>query len=287
MTDGAGHVVRTVPGLTAPSWTYQGSLQVADFGAAQPAYTINLYQLSALTPTGTISPIGTRMAALPLPAKLSRALIASDEGPLSVTDEIIDIIACLSVENVFLSPSSEERKEAAALARRGLYRREGDHLTLLATLRAYAAENADRRGWCERHFVSHRAMRSVMDVRKQLRGLCRLPAPSSSSLGSELGDDAVQLSPERSVAVLKAFLTGFMMNTARLVSVGEGYRTIVGNQTVGLHPSSVLFGRKGECVMYNEFVFTNKAYARGCSVVQLDWVQEMFEKTGKGVEEGA
>ena len=55
VTDGAGHVVRTVPGLTAPSWTYPASLQAADFGAPQPAYTINLYQLSALYGRGQVA----------------------------------------------------------------------------------------------------------------------------------------------------------------------------------------------------------------------------------------
>ena len=55
VTDGAGHVVRTVPGLTAPSWIYPASLQTADFGAPQLAYTINLYQLSALYGRGQVA----------------------------------------------------------------------------------------------------------------------------------------------------------------------------------------------------------------------------------------
>ncbi len=55
VTDGAGHVVRTVPGLAAPSWTYPARSQAADFGAPQPAYTINLYQLSALYGRGQVA----------------------------------------------------------------------------------------------------------------------------------------------------------------------------------------------------------------------------------------
>ena len=49
---------------------------------------------------------------------------------------------------------------------------------------------------------------------------------------------------------------------------------MVGNQTVAIHPSSVLFGKKVEAIMYNEFVFTNRSYARGVSAVQMDWVGE-------------
>ncbi len=45
---GAGALVRTASGLAAPAWTYAAADQGADWGAAQPAYTLNVYQLSAL-----------------------------------------------------------------------------------------------------------------------------------------------------------------------------------------------------------------------------------------------
>jgi len=75
------------------------------------------------------------------------------------------------------------------------------------------------------------------------------------------------------VAILRCFLKGFATNTARLVPDGR-YRTIVGNQTVAVHPSSGLFGKKVEAIMYNEFVYTNRSYARGVSAVQMDWIGE-------------
>ena len=52
ITDGSGSVVRTVPSLPQPSWLYPAALQVADFGAPQPAYTVNVYQLSAVVGRG-------------------------------------------------------------------------------------------------------------------------------------------------------------------------------------------------------------------------------------------
>jgi ATP-dependent RNA helicase DHR2 len=55
------------------------------------------------------------------------------------------------------------------------------------------------------------------------------------------------------------------------------YRTLLGNQTVAIHPSSVLFGRKVEAIVFSEFVFTNKSFARGVSAVQLDWVGSVLE----------
>jgi ATP-dependent RNA helicase DHR2 len=126
---------------------------------------LQLFSLQALKETGTISSIGLQIAKLPLTAPLGRVLLAGAQyGPDCLRD-VVDIISCLSVENIFLNTSSEEKKEEAEKARRDLFRREGDHLTMLATVQGYAAENTDRKAWAERHLVSHRAMQAVM-VRK-------------------------------------------------------------------------------------------------------------------------
>ena len=116
---------------------------------------------------------------------------------------------------------------------------------------------------------------ALQDVRKQLIAQCKL--------GKILTfNDTVTPRNRNSfdngnsmLIILKSFLAGFATNTARLAPDGS-YRTIVGNQTVSIHPSSVLFGRKVEAIMYNEFVFTNRSYARGVSAVQLDWVAEVL-----------
>ena len=227
---------------------------------------LQLYQLGALTDSGTINETGEQMAKLPLTVSLGRVLIAAAELEFDCVSEVIDIISCLSVESIFLNLTSEEKKEEAESARRELYRREGDHLTLLTTVQAYAAEKTDRKAWAERHFVSHRAMQAVMDVRKQLRAQHQ----QAQTLRQET---TRQVTSERATTIVKCFLKGFKMNTARLMPDGS-YKTVVGNQTVAIHPSSGLFGKKVEAIMYNEFVFTTKSYARGVSAVQMDWVGE-------------
>ena len=235
---------------------------------------LKLFQSGALTTTGEISKIGLGMAKLPLAVSLGRALLAAAESEPGCVSEAIDIISCLSVENIFLNLTSEEKKEQAENARRELYRREGDHLTLLATIQGYAAERTDRKAWADRHFVSHRAIRSAMDVRKQLRTQCQL-----MGMLKERHDDVVEVAPttsELAVSILKSFLKGFASNTARITLDGS-YKTFVGNQSVAIHPSSGLFGKKVEAIMYNEFVYTNRSYARGVSAVQMDWVGEVFD----------
>lgn len=107
------------------------------------------------------------------------------------------------------------------------------------------------------------------DVRKQLRSQCE----KSKMLSPADDSDSVSMPPELATSILKCFLKGFATNTARLMPDGS-YKTIVGNQPVAIHPSSGLFGKKVEAILYNEFVFTNRSYARGVSAVQMDWIGE-------------
>jgi len=254
---------------------------------------LHLLELGALKEAdGTISPIGRQIARLPLPPSLGRVIVEAARPEMDCLPHVIDIVACLSVENIFPNGESEESREQAQVARQQLFRRQGDHLTLLAAVQAYAGEHSDRKRWCVEHLVSHRAMRSVMDVRKQLTAQCRqaklLPSfetsvettttttttttntTSSSSLFPVVVEETTQEN------ILKCFLRGFGRNVARLCPDGS-YKTFVGNQTVAIHPSSVLFGRKVEGILYNEFVYTNKAYARGVSVIQLRWLEGVWK----------
>lgn len=234
---------------------------------------LQLLNLQALEEDGSISEGGLKIAKFPLTPTLGRVLVEAAKPERDCLLGVIDVISALSVENVFLNLVTEERKEEAEEARRELYRREGDHLTLLVTVQRYAEEQTDRKAWCEKHFVSHRAMQNVMNIRKQLQQQCtslKLLAkddyPSSSSAPSEA----------KSEVILQSILRGFISNTARLMPDGS-YKTLMGNQTVSIHPSSVLFGRKVEAIVFNEFVFTGKAWARGVSAVQLDWVSGVVD----------
>ena len=232
---------------------------------------LQLHQLGALHNDGKICEIGRSIARLPLTPSLGRVIV--EAAKLDCLLEVIDIVACLSVENIFLNVDTEEAKEQAQVARQQLFRRHGDHLTLLAAVQAYASETTDRRRWADDHLVSHRAMRNVMDVRKQLREICR-----AAKLISKVTAASESKAPSETRAdnILKAFLHGFKLNVARLCPDGS-YKTFVGNHTVAVHPSSVLFGKKKmEAFMYNEYVYTSKAYARGVSAIQLKWLEDVF-----------
>ena len=240
---------------------------------------LQLWLLGALTEYGGISDIGVQIAKFPVNVCLGRALIEAAEPELNCLPEVIDIVSCLSVEDLFINLTSEEKKNEAEVARRELYRREGDHLTLLTAVQAYTAENTDRKSWAKKHFVSHRAMKATMEVRKQLRAQCQ----QSKMLKPSQIQEPSAITSELIYSILKCFMKGFATKTARLCPDGS-YKTMVGNQNVAIHPSSGLFGRKVEAIMFNEFVFTSRSYAKNVSAVQLNWITEVLEGAAEGLE---
>lgn len=82
-------------------------------------------------------------------------------------------------------------------------------------------------------------------------------------------------------AILACILRGFISNTARLCPDGS-YKTFFHNHVVAIHPSSVMHGRKikSEAIVFSEFLYTNKAYAKKVSAVQMNWVEEVGKEVG-------
>jgi ATP-dependent RNA helicase DHX8/PRP22 len=58
-------------------------------------------------------------------------------------------------------------------------------------------------------------------------------------------------------------------------SFAGAYRVLATGQEVLLHPSSVLHGKRPECVVFGEMVRTSKQYVRGVTVVEPSWLPEL------------
>ena len=61
--------------------------------------------------------------------------------------------------------------------------------------------------------------------------------------------------------VLQAICAGFFFHAARK-DPQEGYKTVVEQNAVFIHPSSALFQRQPDWVVYHELVLTSKEYMR-------------------------
>ncbi|XP_049808089.1 ATP-dependent RNA helicase DHX8 [Schistocerca nitens] len=232
-----------------------------DFMDAPPVESLimaleQLHSLSALDNEGLLTRLGRRMAEFPLDPNLSKMLIMSVH--LNCSDEVLTIVSMLSVQNVFYRPKD---KQALADQKKAKFNQpEGDHLTLLSVYNSWK-NNKFSNAWCYENFVQIRTLKRAQDVRKQLLGIMDRHKLDVVSAG------------KNTVRVQKAVCSGFFRNAAKK-DPQEGYRTLVDSQVVYIHPSSALFNRQPEWVIYHELVQTTKEYMREVTTIDPKWLVE-------------
>jgi pre-mRNA-splicing factor ATP-dependent RNA helicase DHX15/PRP43 len=219
-----------------------------------------LNYLGALDDEGNLTEVGSIMAEFPLDPQLSRMLIASPT--YNCSNEVLTLVALLSVPNVFMRP--KESAAAADEAKARFSHIDGDHLSLLNVFHAYKQANEDP-NWCYQNFVNHRALKQADNVRQQLVRIMQrfnLPMVSTDFTSKEYYPN-----------IRKAICAGFFMQVAHLERSGN-YLTVKDNQLVALHPSTCL-GHKPEWTLFNEFVLTSRNYIRTCIDVKPEWLVDI------------
>ena len=171
-----------------------------------------LYALGALDDDARLtSPLGTRLAELPLEPQLGKALLASDK--LGCVSEMLTVAAYLQVAHVWQSARGKQR--ALDEARDRFAVAEGDAITFLNVRRAWervggARGGAKARAFAEKNMLYRRALVRASDIREQLRkhverfGFC------------ESGTGATRTPTRRAMA------SGFFANAATLAPHGGG-----------------------------------------------------------------
>lgn len=233
-----------------------------DFMDPPPVATLvgaleSLHALGALDDEGLLTRLGRKMAEFPLEPNLSKMLILSVD--LGCSDEILTITAMLSVENPFYRP--KDRQAQADMRKAKFHQAEGDHLTLLAVYKGWEASRFSN-PWCFENFVQARSMKRAQDVRKQLVTIMDRYRLLLISAGKNYK------------VICKAITAGFFTNAAKK-DPQEGYRTLVDQNPVYIHPSSALFNKNPEYVIYHELVLTTKEYMRNIMVIDAKWLTEL------------
>lgn len=226
----------------------------------------DLYNLSALDEESYLTELGHRMADFPMEPALTKTLIKSVE--FECTEEIVSIVAMLSVQTIFYRPKEKQQLADQKKARFQLTL--GDHLTLLNVYRGWAL-NGYSQEWCKDNYIQERSMQKVADIRRQLVTIMqRLRYPMVSS-GSNLDK------------VRRALCSGFFKNSVKRDGTEGGYKTLVENTPVHLHPSSSLFGKSPDYLVYHTLLLTTREYMHCVTVIDPHWLPELapqFFKVG-------
>ena len=209
-----------------------------------------LYSLSALDDEGLLTRLGRKMADFPMEPALAKVLIVSVD--MGCSDEILSIVAMLSVQTVFYRP--KEKQTQADQKKAKFHDPHGDHLTLLNVYNGW--KNAGfSNPWCFENFIQARSMRRAQDVRQQLASIMERYKHVVVSCG------------RNTMKVRQALCSGFFRNAARK-DPQEGYKTLIEATPVYMHPSSALFGKPAEHVIFHTLVLTTKEYMHCTTAIE-------------------
>jgi pre-mRNA-splicing factor ATP-dependent RNA helicase DHX16 len=221
-----------------------------------------LFALGSLNHKGELTKIGRKMAEFPADPMLAKAILASDQ--LGCVEEVLSIVSMLSESSSLFFRPKESRVHADSARTRFTVKEGGDHFTLLNIWNQWV-DNDFSYVWAKENFLQQRSLTRARDVRDQLAKLCERVEVTLSTVG------AADLVP-----IQKALCAGFFPQAARLQRGGDSYRTVKNNNTVYIHPSSVLMASEPpvKMLIYFELVQTTKEYMRSCMPIKPEWLHE-------------
>lgn len=227
-----------------------------------------LYALGAMNERGQMTKLGRKMSEFPTDPMVAKLILKSAE--LSCVEEVITIMAMLGESgSLFYRP--RDKREQADQAKSSFNKEQGDHLSLLSIYEQWEDVGFSFQ-WCRDFFLQYKTLMRSKNVRDQLYNLCQ----RLDLLKSDTTED--QINPEKKVLnIQKSITSGFFSNTSRLSRTGDSYKSIKKQQSVHIHPSSVLFRVKPppKLLIYNELILTSKEYMRNVMVINESWLQEL------------
>ena len=231
-----------------------------------------LYYFQAIDGDGLVTSLGHKLVEFPLQPSLARVLIRSKQ--LRCEEAMLPIVAMLSVENVYIRPSTKEEAERALKVHKELAEAGGgtsDFSTLLA-IYEMASKSGQLKRWCREHCIHWRAIKTAQSVHQQLESILH-----RQNVEFDASQDP--RSSPLTERVRQSLCYGLFGNVARLGASRRSFRTMDGHSTVAyIHPSSALFGCENflDWVIYFELVETSKTYMRTLCPVRYSWVQDLL-----------
>lgn len=207
-----------------------------------------LYALQVIDEQGNLTTTGQIMAKLNLDPRVSKFLVSLESA--GCTQEACKIAAVLQVKDIFtrFGRNADELWSNVNLV--NLCAAEGDLISYLNILYQFQHNQKSQR-WAEKRNLNSQALSNAIDIADKLERLLR---------GSGLD---ITTSAGRTEIVQRSVVSGLFPNAAILHPSGV-YKTIKGDQTVHVHPTSVfsMVVDKPKLVVFAELLCTTKLYMR-------------------------
>ncbi|CAF2078328.1 unnamed protein product [Rotaria magnacalcarata] len=253
---------------------------------------IQLNALDSKSPTKTITELGRRMSAFPINPRYSKMLVIAQENK-DILPYVIALVATLSVNEVLASGLVKIQKNSQELCinlddvrRQWIGQGEpllfGDMMVLLKAVGALDHQNSKNDlSICTRYGLRPKAMTEIRKIRRQLTQIVKSILPETATVL-----DARLLPPsEQQICLLRKVLAAGMVD--RLAKKIEGsvvinghkannaYQTLLLEEPVFIHPSSVLANDSPPFVCYQELHETSRIFIKDICAIQMDWIVQI------------
>ncbi|RZS80027.1 ATP-dependent helicase HrpA [Motilibacter rhizosphaerae] len=221
-----------------------------------------LEELGALA-DDALTPVGRRLAALPLDPRLGRMVLEAERN--SCLREVMVIAAALSIQDPRERPA--DKQQAADEKHARFADKESDFLTLLK-LWDYLQEQQDAlsssafRRLCRNEFLNYLRVREWQDVFQQLRSTAR-------QLGFALNEE-----PADGLRVHQSLLAGLLSHIGLKDSATKEYAGARGAR-FAVWPGSALARKQPAWVMAAELVETSRLWGRTVAKIEPEWAEKL------------
>ena len=171
-----------------------------------------------------LTPNGKKMAEFPLEPMYAKAVIAAHE--FHCVDEVVAIVAMLSIDTVFFATTEKSSKRLAEEARKHFSHPKGDHFLLLNIYIAYSQNSTNRFEWCKENAINYKSMMKVDSIVEQLREYCASASLELKYTFENFGKKASKYDEDN---ICKAFTSGFFLQSVALQLDGT-YATLIDHQ---------------------------------------------------------
>lgn len=230
-----------------------------------------LFSLGALDDYAKLTrPLGFRMAELAVEPMMAKTLLAAQS--FDCLSEILTIAAMTSLgTSIWFYHDGEQR--AMESSRRKFAAEEGDHLTLLNAYTVFITKGKKEARFCHENHLNYKSMTRAVSIRAQLkRYLERFNIQSNESLASTRPSEVDMKS--KAEQIRRCLTSGYFAHAARMQPDGT-FRNVEGGTVMHAHPSSLMFNRKADWVIFHEVMETGeKTFIRDITKIEKGWLLE-------------
>lgn len=217
-----------------------------------------LYALKAIDDSGRLTRTGELMSQLNIEPRLAKILVNPEFSSCRL--DMCRLVGALQVKDLYIKSG---RNATALWSNSNLAKicvSEGDLPSYINIMNTFIGNQKSQK-WAEKHNLKYQALLNAAEIAAKLEASLRRVGLEAVSCNGRL--DLIQ----------KSIVSGLFMNAAYLHPGGD-YRTVEGDRTVHIHPTSVYYEMidRPSHVVFVEIMDTTKTYLRHMMSIEPNWL---------------